>query len=47
MVFVENAGFGATYAAPIASLMIEKYLIGETSNKEREQSMINLNLMLQ
>jgi penicillin-binding protein 2 len=25
-VVVENAGFGATYAAPIASLMIEKYL---------------------
>ena len=25
-VFVENAGFGATYAAPIASLMVEKYL---------------------
>jgi penicillin-binding protein 2 len=25
-VFVENAGFGATFAAPIASLMIEKYL---------------------
>lgn len=28
-VYVENAGFGGTYAAPIASLMIEKYLIGE------------------
>jgi len=25
-VFVENAGFGATYAAPIASLMVEKYM---------------------
>lgn len=25
-VYVENAGFGARYAAPIASLMIEKYL---------------------
>jgi len=25
-VVVENAGFGATYAAPVASLMIEKYL---------------------
>ena len=45
MVFVENAGFGATYAAPIASLMIEKYLRGEITNKEREQSMLNLNLM--
>jgi penicillin-binding protein 2 len=45
MVVVENAGFGATYAAPIASLMIEKYLKGETSNKQREQSILNLNLM--
>ena len=45
MVFVENAGYGATYAAPIASLMIEKYLKGEVTNKEREESMLNLNLM--
>jgi penicillin-binding protein 2 len=45
MVFVENAGFGATYAAPIASLMIEKYLRGEITDKEREQSMLELNLM--
>jgi Cell division protein FtsI/penicillin-binding protein 2 len=27
--YVENAGFGATWAAPIASLMVEKYLKGE------------------
>ena len=27
-VFVENAGFGATYAVPIGRLMIEKYLRG-------------------
>ncbi len=27
-VYVENAGFGATWAVPIASLMIEKYLKG-------------------
>jgi penicillin-binding protein 2 len=47
MVFVENAGFGATYAAPIASLIIEKYIKGVISNKEREQSMMNLNLMQQ
>lgn len=30
-VYVENGGWGATYAAPIASLMIEKYLRGEIS----------------
>jgi penicillin-binding protein 2 len=28
-VIVENSGFGSTWAAPIASLMIEKYLLGE------------------
>jgi len=27
--YVENAGFGATWAAPIASLMVEQYLNGE------------------
>ena len=27
-VYVENAGFGATWAVPIASLMVEKYLTG-------------------
>jgi penicillin-binding protein 2 len=30
-VFVETAGFGATYGVPIGSLMIEKYLNGEIS----------------
>jgi len=30
-VYIENAGFGGTYAAPIAGLMIEKYLNGEIS----------------
>ncbi|MBX9851664.1 MAG: penicillin-binding protein 2 [Cytophagaceae bacterium] len=30
-VFVENAGFGGTWAAPIANLMIEKYLNDTTS----------------
>lgn len=32
-VVVENAGFGATWAAPIGSLMIEKYLKREISPK--------------
>ena len=44
-VYVENAGYGATYAAPVASLMIEKYLKGTISNIEREQSILNLDLM--
>lgn len=34
-VLVENAGFGATWAAPIASLMMEKYLKGEIDPKRK------------
>lgn len=44
-VYVENAGFGATYAAPVASLMMEKYLTGEITNKYSEQRMLELNLI--
>jgi penicillin-binding protein 2 len=36
-VYVEYAGFGGTWAGPIASLMIEKYLKGTVSNLEREK----------
>ncbi|MBW7867868.1 MAG: peptidoglycan glycosyltransferase [Brumimicrobium sp.] len=36
-VFVENAGFGGTWAAPIASLMIEKYLTGKISDPAKEE----------
>lgn len=31
-VFIENAGFGATYAVPIGKLMLEKYLTGTISD---------------
>jgi penicillin-binding protein 2 len=34
-VFVENGGFGSTYAAPIASLMIEKYLKGKIKKNRK------------
>ena len=34
-VIVENAGFGATYAAPIASLIVEKYINGHISEKRK------------
>lgn len=34
-VYIENAGFGATWAAPVASLMVEKYLNREI-NKNRK-----------
>jgi penicillin-binding protein 2 len=35
-VFVENAGYGATWAGRIASLMVEKYLKGTRSRKPME-----------
>ncbi|HPR11318.1 MAG TPA: penicillin-binding protein 2 [Bacteroidales bacterium] len=45
-VYVENAGFGATYAAPVASLMIEKYLKGNVAMNRKwlEDRMLKLNL---
>ena len=43
-VYVENAGFGSTYAAPVASLMMEKYIKGEITNKALEKRMLELNL---
>ena len=47
LVFVENGHFGATYAAPIASLMIEKYLTDSISpgRKYLEERMLNSNLL--
>jgi len=46
-VFVENAGFGSTWAAPIASLMIEKYLKGHISRRRKwlEQRVLNGDLI--
>lgn len=46
-VYVENGKWGATYAAPIASLMIEKYLNDsiQPSRKNIETNMINTNLL--
>ncbi|MDP4266244.1 MAG: penicillin-binding protein 2 [Bacteroidota bacterium] len=44
-VIIENAGYGATWAAPIASLMIEKYLKRKVSRTEIEERMINANLL--
>lgn len=39
-VVVENAGFGSQWAAPIASLMIEKYLRGYIKNPNKEKRFI-------
>lgn len=43
-VFVENGGFGSTYAAPIASLIIEKYINKKISRKNIEENIINKSL---
>ena len=45
--YVENGGFGATWAAPIASLLTEKYLTGEISDERKalEERVLNGNLL--
>ena len=35
-VFLENSGFGGTWAAPLGSLLIERYLNGKVERKELE-----------
>lgn len=47
-VYVENAGFGATFGVPIGSLMMEKYLNGEISpaRKGLEERMLNSNTII-
>lgn len=40
-VIVENAGWGGTWAAPIASLMIEKYLKGKISDIPKLQRILD------
>lgn len=44
-VYVENAGWGSTWAAPIAGLVIEKYLTGQANNPELEDFILEGNLM--
>lgn len=44
-VYVENAGFGATWAVPIASLMVEKYLKGSISRPDMEEMIMKGSLM--
>lgn len=48
-VYIENAGWGGSYAAPIASLMIEKYIRGTISEPRKylEASMLGLDLVHQ
>jgi penicillin-binding protein 2 len=40
-VVVENAGYGSTYAAPIFSLLVEKYLTGKVKRTDVETRIIN------
>lgn len=44
-VYVENAGFGGTWAAPIASLIMEKYLTRTVKDTVKENRILNANLM--
>lgn len=47
-VYVENAGFGATFGVPIGSLIIEKYLTGDISSARKgiEERMLNSNTII-
>ncbi len=45
-VYVENAGFGATYGVPIGSLMMEKYLTGKVERTALEERMLNSNTII-
>jgi len=38
--YVENAGYGAAWALPVASLMMEKYLTGTVKRKALEERML-------
>ncbi|MFM1914303.1 MAG: hypothetical protein RIR51_2156 [Bacteroidota bacterium] len=42
-VFVENGGFGGSSSAPIASLIMEKYLKGKVERKNIEEKYLNMN----
>jgi penicillin-binding protein 2 len=44
-IYVESGGFGATIAGPIASLMIEKYLRGKITDKNREKFILEKSLL--
>ena len=43
-VYIENGGYGSTIAAPITSLLIEKYLTGKVERKHVEDRILALNL---
>jgi penicillin-binding protein 2 len=44
-ILIENAGFGATWAGPIARLMMEKYLKGKITRPDLEKRMLEGDLI--
>lgn len=44
-VYIENVGYGGTWAAPIASLMTEKYLTDSIASTRKEKRIIEANLI--
>jgi penicillin-binding protein 2 len=44
-VYVENSGFGGTWAAPISSLLIEKHLTGSISDTAKQNRILRANLI--
>jgi penicillin-binding protein 2 len=46
-VYIENSGFGATSAAPIASLLVEKYIKGYVAENRKwvERRMLEADLL--
>jgi len=43
-VIIENAGFGSSWALPVASLMIEKFITGKIKRPDVEEHMLNTKL---
>jgi penicillin-binding protein 2 len=44
-ILIENAGFGSTWAGPIARLMMEKYLTGKITRPDLEKRMLEADLI--
>lgn len=44
-VYVENSGFGGTWAAPISSLLIEKHLTGSISDTAKQNRILKADLI--
>ena len=44
-VIVENSGYGSTWGAPIASLLVEKYLNDTITRRHIEKRMLEGNLI--